>query len=297
MGEGQGRQQTDKVTIYHYDADGTFDAFKRTMIDKKMSGLVAYYLQMTKRKWRYRGYQSSQQDALIRSMGDETAIAKYQAEKDRIEAEARQELAKKRQQISIETIMDQSKLIKNAKPDDIYQRELIDVVSIVRDNLKNLTNSQKDSRKPATRELDRKKYESAKQVALDKLAVMIDSVHMTKHSWKSDEKHPLEKIDDSPEAIYSRLEDKYKDFKPSDKNDVSGKKNQRILANDWGKIVSKTMASISKNMTKPFKLLKISLNNPPLRLMKSVKTKAACPWGLARKLRLAKRWCLIATLI
>jgi hypothetical protein len=104
---GRGVRQgntTGVVNIYHYDADGTFDTYKRTLTNKKANWIGAV---MDKRGANdvavSGGLTNDQLDELIQSMGDDAAV---QAIRDRAamrEKLARAETARARQVINLRT--------------------------------------------------------------------------------------------------------------------------------------------------------------------------------------------------
>ncbi|WP_230657755.1 NUDIX domain-containing protein [Psychrobacter sp. I-STPA10] len=222
---GRGARQgnkTDKVTIYHYDADGTFDEFKRTMINKKDEWISSVLSNDDKNTVAVSGGISrEEQDALISSIGDQDAIDKYQAQRAKNEQKARVETAKRRQMINLDIITEQRQLLDKLSIKSFYERDFTDVISIVRDNVKNLQNSQKNSRKEVTRQNDIKKYQSAKAIAIAKLQTIIDSVELQERSYSYGKPDEPEKekvaVTITADDLYDKLEQNYKEFKPSDK--------------------------------------------------------------------------------
>jgi len=101
--------QTARVNIYYYDADGTFDTSKRTMVNKKAdwiakvmdvngSGQVAVT----------GGLSNEQMEALIDVVGDADAMSRMQDSLAAKEAQARAENNRTRQMINLDTITKQN---------------------------------------------------------------------------------------------------------------------------------------------------------------------------------------------
>ncbi|MDO5769000.1 MAG: DEAD/DEAH box helicase [Psychrobacter sp.] len=217
---GRGARQgnrTDKVAIYYYDADGTFDEFKRTMINKKDEWITSVLKDDGKTTVAVSGGISKQeQDVLITSMGDQEAIAKYQAEKEKNEAKARSENSRKRQLISIELIESQQKIIDSLNAESLWEKDLVNAIGMIRDNLNNLKNSQKSDRKAETVKNDIKKYEIAKSKTIELLARAVEASEMigsTNRLSSVTERKPFNKTADE---LYDLIEFKSTDFKPSE---------------------------------------------------------------------------------
>ncbi|WP_019518716.1 NUDIX domain-containing protein [Faucicola boevrei] len=119
---GRGARQgnhTESVKIYYYDADGTFDSFKREMINKK-DEWISDLLQGDKQVIEVAGELSKDdQNALIESIGDEDAIQKYLAQRDEAEKQHRLDMAKLDQRINMNTIVAQQDVLKKT-----YQSEV-----------------------------------------------------------------------------------------------------------------------------------------------------------------------------
>lgn len=114
---GRGVRQgntTALVNIYHYDADGTFDRYKRTLTTKKADWISGVMDAQGGNEVQVAGGLSSKQyDQMIESMGDDSKI---QAIEDRAaldERMQRAENARERQMISLQTAMSQQKFAKD----------------------------------------------------------------------------------------------------------------------------------------------------------------------------------------
>lgn len=100
---GRGARQgnlTGTVSIYHYDADGTFDEFKRTMINKKMNGSAMFYRAKVKIKLRYLAVYLNQNK--MRLFARWAILKQWQSikpKKDELEKQERLAKAKKQQSI------------------------------------------------------------------------------------------------------------------------------------------------------------------------------------------------------
>lgn len=120
---GRGARQgnrVERVNVYFYDADGTFDQYKRTLTTKKadwindvMSPDGGNDVQVAG------GLTNEQYDELIQSMGDEKAIAAIQERAALRERQARAESARARQVINLRTAAAQADFVKAfKKPED-----------------------------------------------------------------------------------------------------------------------------------------------------------------------------------
>lgn len=120
---GRGVRQgnkTESVTVYHYDADGTFDAAKRSLVNSKadwigglMSGDTGGTLSISG------GMSREQMEALIDAVGDGDAITKLQESMAIKEAERRASTNRERQKINLDTILKQNEFLgQNEKASD-----------------------------------------------------------------------------------------------------------------------------------------------------------------------------------
>lgn len=221
---GRGARQgnlTDTVHIYHYDADGTFDEFKRTMINKKDEWISSVLSSEGTNKIAVSGGMSqSEQDALIRTMGDAQAIADYQAKKDELEKQERLAKAQKQQLININIIKNQFDVIQHAKVNDGYIADVKAVVNIIRDNVVNNKNANDSKRALNTRENYAKKYAANRDNALKIIQKIIDSVSFEKTTYnpitRTSETGKPQIIKMTADNVYATIEDNAKDFKPSE---------------------------------------------------------------------------------
>lgn len=224
---GRGARQgnlTDTVHIYHYDADGTFDEFKRTMINKKDEWISNVLAGEGKNKIAVSGGMSqAEQDALIRTMGDANAIADYQAKKDELEKQERLAKAKKQQLININIIKSQFDILQKSKIMDEYDADVKNAITIIRDNIANYKAANDNKKALATRENYAKKYKANKENALLILQRIIDSATYQTTVWnpitrKADQGDVIS-ITMTAQDIYQAIENEPKDFAPNKMND------------------------------------------------------------------------------
>ena len=113
---GRGVRQgntTGYVKIYHYDADGTFDEYKRTLTTKKSDWIGAVMDKQGANEVTVSGgLTNDQYDELIDSMGDANALAAIKDRAAMREKMARADTAKAKQIISLRTATAQSKFVK-----------------------------------------------------------------------------------------------------------------------------------------------------------------------------------------
>ncbi len=112
---GRGVRQgnkTDRVSIYFYDADGTFDEAKRTLVNSKASWIDALMDIDGSDKIEISGGMSREKmEALIDVIGDKDGATKLKAASEQKEAEQRIKSAKEKQQISLDTVSKQNEFL------------------------------------------------------------------------------------------------------------------------------------------------------------------------------------------
>lgn len=112
---GRGVRQgntTARVNIYHYDANGTFDEYKRTLTRTKADWIGAVMDKQGGNEVEVSGgLTSDQYDELIESMGDAAAIHAIQDRAALREKMARAESARARQLIALQTAQSQQKFL------------------------------------------------------------------------------------------------------------------------------------------------------------------------------------------
>lgn len=117
---GRGVRQgnkTEKVTVYTYDADGTFDAVKRTMVGKKADWIESVMAKEGENKVAISGGLSrEQQEELIDVVGDKAAMSKIQERVAAKEAASRAETNRGKQLVHLDTIKKQSDFVAKNDP-------------------------------------------------------------------------------------------------------------------------------------------------------------------------------------
>ncbi|WP_296405774.1 helicase-related protein, partial [Psychrobacter sp.] len=221
---GRGARQgnkTDKVTIYHYDADGTFDEFKRTMINKKDEWIGSVLENNGKNTVAVTGGISKEdQEALIAIGGDKTAIAQYQANKEKRENQLRIESAKRNQNINLTIIEEQKQFLANTSPHSLYNDDILSAVEVIRSNMDNLKKSEDAKKSKQTQDNYAKKYAAAKDIAVKKLQKILESIEINAVTYDAESK-PTESVGApkiTAEDLYSLIEKNSGQFKPSDKD-------------------------------------------------------------------------------
>lgn len=119
---GRGVRQgnhTAKVTVYHYDADGTFDSAKRVMVGKKADWIGQVMDAKGSNKVAISGGMSAEQlRMLIDTVGDADAMRRIQENMAAKEAEQRASNNRERQLINLDTIKKQREYL-DANPDAV----------------------------------------------------------------------------------------------------------------------------------------------------------------------------------
>ena len=236
---GRGARQGNKtatVKIYHYDADGTFDEFKRTMIDKKEEWITSVLTDDDKNTIDVSGSISrAEQDALIRLGGNAEAMRQYQIERDANEALARRETVSKRYKINMEVMSEQLRIAQYVKPDNYYEQAVIDVVNAVRANNAYYKKAYSNSESASSQANNLKRYETTKAVVIGKIKIILENIHYLEmdKDWKVIEgSKPFYPTVDA-QYVYDYIEiDKYKDFTPGNSGSWSNKLDRDALRKD-----------------------------------------------------------------
>lgn len=112
---GRGVRQgnkTERVTVYHYDANGTFDTYKRKLVGKKSSWIDAVMSKDGGDAVDIQGGLSREQlEELINSIGDADAMGRIQARADAAERAARAATTQAKQVVNMQTAIAQNKFI------------------------------------------------------------------------------------------------------------------------------------------------------------------------------------------
>lgn len=112
---GRGVRQgnfTERVTVYHYDADGTFDTYKRMLVGKKSNWIDAVMDPEGDDNVAVAGGLTREQlESLIDSVGDKDAIARIQDRAETAERLARETSTRGKQAVNLSTIKAQREFV------------------------------------------------------------------------------------------------------------------------------------------------------------------------------------------
>lgn len=140
---GRGQRQgnrTEKVNIFFYDADGTFDKQKRSMVERKGDWIGSLMSDQSTNKIDVQGGMSREQmEALMESVGDKDAMERYQENLQAKEAEARAKSTRERQLINLNTIAKQAEWLEANPTAVAYVQAAVNELSnlmLVRDKIK-----------------------------------------------------------------------------------------------------------------------------------------------------------------
>lgn len=230
---GRGARQgnkTEKVTIYHYDADGTFDEFKRTMIDKKDEWITSVLSNDAGNTIEVSGsITNSEKDALIRLGGNAEAMKEYQENRDAKEREERKKVISKRRKINMDVVDEQLRLSRNIKPEKFFTSDIGDVVTLIRssfDDQKKINNP-KSSMNITNNAIKRKAATDSQAIA--KLESILDSfdIFKTDKGWKKIEgEPPISPVITAQQAydeIFNEMNDSTGDYSNSKKSSWDSK--------------------------------------------------------------------------
>ena len=126
---GRGVRQGNKtqtVTVYHYDADGTFDTAKRSLVNSKADWIGSLMSKDGGDSVAITGGMSREQmEALIDVVGDADAVTRIQEAMAAKEAESRATSNRGRQRINLDTIAKQNEFLgENARAEDWIARKV-----------------------------------------------------------------------------------------------------------------------------------------------------------------------------
>lgn len=114
---GRGVRQgnkTDRVSVYHYDADGTFDTYKRMLVGKKANWIDAVMDKNGGSDVNVEGGLSKEQlEELVNSIGDADAIGRIQERAEAAERAARAATTKAKQVVNLQTSLAQAKFLRS----------------------------------------------------------------------------------------------------------------------------------------------------------------------------------------
>ena len=191
---GRGARQgnkTQKVRIYYYDADGSFDVLMRTTVNHKANWIENVTdLDGGDKVTVTGGLSNDDYDALIRSSGDPDAMRRYEEEKQRREALARAEGNRERQRINLDTIAKQVDFLKKYPDANQLAMERVGALWTLDNACAKL---KKKTDKPNPRPADIKKL-AAMQALFDAKAKEIDEsiTFFKKGSFSGDETKPID---------------------------------------------------------------------------------------------------------
>jgi hypothetical protein len=134
-GVRQGNEIESKIIIYHYDAKGTFDSYKRNVVAKKASWIDALasdnptdFIEVNG------GLTNAQMAAMIKAVGDDGAIARIEAESAKGAVQEREKAATLRQAQIMTTYQTQMAFVENFDLSDSNERRS-DAVENIREKL------------------------------------------------------------------------------------------------------------------------------------------------------------------
>lgn len=118
--------ETGSVTVYYYDAEGTFDTYRRGMVNKKAEWIGSVLDTGGGNSVNVTGGLSDKQyEALINSLGDADAMTNIQREIDAAEAAERAERARSNQIINAETIAKSIALVERLGDAKVYAQDRV----------------------------------------------------------------------------------------------------------------------------------------------------------------------------
>lgn len=236
---GRGARQgnkTEKVKIFHYDADGTFDEFKRTMINKKDEWITSVLTDDDKNTIDVSGSISrAEQDALIRLGGDAEAMRQYQITRDANEALARRETVSKRYKINMDVLNEQLRIAKHVRVDGYFDQAITDIVNAVRANNAHYKKAYSNSGSASTQANNLKRYNTTKEVVIGKIKIVLENIHFIGKDGKWEDIEGSEPFYPTvdPLYVYDVIEmDKRKDFAPGNSGSWSNVLSRDVLRKD-----------------------------------------------------------------
>lgn len=151
---GRGVRQgntTARVNIYHYDANGTFDEYKRTLTRAKADWIGAVMDKQGGNEVEVSGGLSSDQyDELIESMGDAAAIHAIQDRAALREKLQRAESARQRQLIALQTAQSQQAFLKSFPTINHWLANQAGAAFDLQDQIETMRERKTSKMKPAT---------------------------------------------------------------------------------------------------------------------------------------------------
>lgn len=162
---GRGVRQgnlTTKVNIYFYDADGTFDTYRRRLVNKKSDWINTLLKdEDSDRVTVTGGLTREQQDALISMVGDKTAMATFQERIDEAARTKRIAQTRYNQDVNLKTYQQTARFLKDNEElnnfGQIYIEQLCSVHQAVKDTLDAQNKAEKKGASAAIIERHQKK--------------------------------------------------------------------------------------------------------------------------------------------
>jgi hypothetical protein len=162
---GRGVRQgnlTTKVNIYFYDADGTFDTYRRRLVNKKSDWINTLLKDENSDQVTVTGgLTREQQDALISMVGDKTAMATFQERIDEVARTKRIAQTRYNQDVNLKTYQQTARFLKDNEElnnfGQIYIEQLYSVHHAVKDTFDAKDKAEKKGASAATIERHQKK--------------------------------------------------------------------------------------------------------------------------------------------
>lgn len=124
--------QTERVTVYHYDADGTFDTYKRMLVGKKSNWIDAVMDKDGESDVNVEGGLSKQQlEELVNSIGDAAAIGKSQERAEAADKAARAATTKAKQVVNLQTALAQAKFVKDYEKPEAWAADKLSAYMVL----------------------------------------------------------------------------------------------------------------------------------------------------------------------
>jgi len=186
---GRGVRQgnhVEKVSVYYYDANGTFDEYKRNLVNKKADWISQVMTNGGGNKVQIaNGLSNTDYETMIASIGDADALRKAQEEKESKEKDQRAQTSKKTQLQQLNTIDSQKEQLKrlNDTGEQVatLYKKAFDLYAVMR---KSRTAANNADASPAFRKRAQARYEQIK-VQYDEIAKTIRG-SVVFRDWKKD---------------------------------------------------------------------------------------------------------------
>jgi hypothetical protein len=181
---GRGVRQgnkTEHVSIYHYDADGTFDVAKRSMVGKKAEWIdLVMDVNGGDKVAVTGGLSREQMEALIDTVGDADGMTRLQESIAAKEAEARAATNRDKQLVNISTVQKQLEFIKDYPDAGAWAIKRVQALYAMDVQLKNLQRRLRDA-KTETAAAKNKAAIADIQIRFDGLMKQVDAAAIFKN--------------------------------------------------------------------------------------------------------------------